>query len=562
MSQNPQKYVIRYTHGKKSSQVEEFDFSKPDLSIGRDINNDIQFDPETELVVSREHGKIIKKADDCFIIVDNGSRNGTFVNGKKVTGNVLLNPGDEIRLGVNGPAFVFDLNPRPKGFVQPTQLVKIPSPTNIIDIKAEPVKPSRKMPAKLMYWLAAPVLLLLAGAIVLWKGNTAKTVTAKMQGAGEMEVKIFPMQAVMPAAYKVYSNPMALDGRYFFSKILIDNKGTGDLKNVKVEYAIPGYIGWTTASEVKHILPNGSAVVTIYPQFPQKITEKTTESTERAQIRISYLSDNKPEKYEKTYAFEMLSRNDFLYTNVAASEVRGAADMEDNNDLAPVFVTPQDPIVKYYAQQIQEKLLGGETAAVGGGDREAIRVMMGMYEATRRSHMVYSATNGIWGQIGDIASTQQKIRLPREVITGNTGLCIEMSFLYASVFAAAGLEPVIFFKPGHAFPGIRYNGNLYAIEATAVGGEGLGSISTPMQAFETGMKEVQDFIKNVQAGDPRYTLIDVNALNKRGVQQMELSDDAFLRTKVDEIAAKFAAGGPFVFANQEQKVQNGQQVQQ
>lgn len=562
MSQSAQKYVIRYTHGKKSSQVEEFDFSKPNLSIGRDTNNDIQFDPDTELVVSREHGKIIKKADDCFIIVDNGSRNGTFVNGKKVTGSILLQPGDEVKLGINGPAFIFDLDPRPKGFALPTQLVKIPSPTNIIDVTAHTVKPSRKMPVKLMYWLALPILLLICGAVVLWKGSNEKSIAAKMYGAGELEVKIFPMQAVMPAAYKVYANPMALDGRYFFSKLVIDNKGSGDIKNVKVEYAIPGYIGWTTASEIKHILPNGSAVVTIYPQFPQKITEKTTESTERAQVRITYISDNKPEKYEKTYAFEMLSRNDFLYTNVPYSEVRGAADMEDNNDLAPVFVTPQDPIVKYYAQQIQEKLLGGETAAVGGGDREAIRFMMGMYEATRRSHMVYSATDGIWGQIGDIASTQQKIRLPREVITGNTGLCIEMSFLYASVFAAAGLQPVIFFKPGHAFPGIRYNNNLYAIEATAVGGEGLGSIATPMQAFEAGMKEVKDFIQNVQNGDPRYTLVDVNALNKRGVQQMELSDDAFLRTKVDEIAAKFAAGGPFVFADQEQKVQNGQQVQQ
>jgi hypothetical protein len=562
MSQSIQKYVIRHTNGKKNAQVEEFDFGKTEISIGRDTNNDIRFDPDTDLVVSREHGKIVKKADDCFVITDNGSRNGTFVNGKKVTGTVLLNPGDEIKLGVNGPSFVFDLYPRPKGLVKATQLVNISPSTSIIDIKGEVVKPSRKSPEKWMYWMVLPLALFLCGAGVLWKGNNQKNITTKMSGEGELEVKIFPMQAVMPAAYKVYANPMALEGRYFFSKLVIDNKGRGGIKDVKVEYAIPGYIGWTTASEIKHILPSGSAVVTIYPQFPQKITEKTTESTERAQIRITYTSDGKPEKYEKTYAFQMLSRNDFLYTNVPASEVRGAADMEDNNDLAPVFVTPQDPIVKYYAQQVQEKLLGGETAAVGGGDAEAIRFMMGVYEATRRSHMVYSATDGIWGQIGDIASTQQKIRLPREVITGNTGLCIEMSFLYASVFAAAGLEPVIFFKPGHAFPGIRYNNNLYAIEATAVGGEGLGSIASPAQAFEDGMKEVKDFLQNVQRGDPRYTLIDVNALNKKGVQQMELSDDAFLRTKVDEIAAKFAAGGPFVFARQQQNVQNGQQVQQ
>lgn len=43
---------------------------------------------------------------------------------------------------------------------------------------------------------------------------------------------------------------------------------------------------------------------------------------------------------------------------------------------------------------------------------------------------------------------------------------------------------------------------------------------------------------------------------------MELADDAFLRTKVDEMAAKFAVGGPFVFADQQQQVQDGQPVQQ
>ncbi|HUN03215.1 MAG TPA: hypothetical protein PLS00_10200, partial [Niabella sp.] len=101
---------------------------------------------------------------------------------------------------------------------------------------------------------------------------------------------------------------------------------------------------------------------------------------------------------------------------------------------------------------------------------------------------------------------------------------------------------------GHAFPGIKYNGQLFAIEPTAVGGEGLGHIASPFEAYLIGMKEVDDFIKNVQAGDPRYTLIDVNDLIAKGVHQIELTDDAFLRTKVDEMAERFAVGGPFVFS--------------
>ena len=558
MSTTTEKYLIRFTSGKKNNQVEEFDFSKSELSIGREASSDIQFDPETELSVSREHGKIIKKADDLFVIVDNNSRNGTYVNGKKVNGTVLLNPGDEIQLGVNGPKFIFDLQSR-AGQARPTQVLSVGKPTNIIDV--QPLSTKTKQPVKLNYWLAASVLLIVAGIALSFIGNKQKNIVSKVAGDGDLAVQIFPMQAVMPAAYKVYANPAALDGRYYFAKMVIDNKGQGLLQNVKVEYAVPGYINWTTVSEVKYILPGGSAVATIYPQFPQSVTQKTTESAERAQVRITYTSGGKQEKYEKTYPFQMLSRNDFLYTNMPATEITGVKDMVDNNDLAPVFITPQDPIVKYYTQQVQEKVLGGETASVTNDPEEAIRFMMGLYEATRRTHMVYSGTGGAFVQQGDIQSTQQKVRLPREVITGNTGLCIEMSFLYASVFAAEGLEPVIFFIPGHAYPGIKYNGNLYAIEPTAVGGEGLGHIADPVEAFKAGMKQVNEFIQKVQQGDPRYTLIDVNSLIKRGVQQMELTDDAFLRSKVDEMAAKFAVGGPLVFAAKKQAIQNGQPAQ-
>lgn len=559
MSTLEEKYLIRFTGGAKQQQSEEFDFSKNELSFGRDANNDIQFDPEADLSVSREHGKIIKKAEDCFVISDNNSRNGTYVNGRKVTGTALLNPGDEIQLGVNGPKFIFDLSSH-AAIAKPTQLVELGKPTNIIDVK--PYKVSTKSsPSKFVYLLAIPLLFLLSGAGLLYKGNTERSVTARMSGEGELDVQIFPMSAVMPAAYKVYSNPAALDGRYYFAKLVLDNTGGGELKDVKVEYAIPGYVNWTTVSEIKHVLPNGSAVVSIYPQFPQSVTQKTTESAERVQIRITYNSNGKAEKYEKTYPFQMLSRNDFLYTNMPASEVSGPKDLEDNNDLSPVFVTPQDPIVKYYTQQIQEKVLGGETASVGNQPLEAIRFMMGLYEATRRTHMVYSGTGGAFVQQGDIQSIQQKVRLPREVITGNTGLCIEMTFLYASVFAAVGLEPVLFFIPGHAYPGIKFNGQLYAIEPTAVGGEGLGQIATPDQALQAGMEQLNKFLKKMQEGDPRYTMVDVNALIKKGVQQMELPDDAFLRKKVDELAAKFAVGGPLVFENQPQTIQNGQPAQ-
>ncbi|MEM6725851.1 MAG: hypothetical protein AAF598_17550, partial [Bacteroidota bacterium] len=47
------------------------------------------------------------------------------------------------------------------------------------------------------------------------------------------------------------------------------------------------------------------------------------------------------------------------------------------------------------------------------------------------------------------------------------------------------------------------------------------------------------FIMMNQAGDPRFTVVDVHALNADGAVPMTLKDDIFLRKKVDEMAEKF-----------------------
>lgn len=75
----------------------------------------------------------------------------------------------------------------------------------------------------------------------------------------------------------------------------------------------------------------------------------------------------------------------------------------------------------------------------------------------------------------------------------------------------------------------------YAIEATGIGGEGLGGIASAEEAFNAGQKELDEFIQKAQYGDPRYTIVDIHELNKEGVTPMLLNDDDFLRNKVDDM---------------------------
>jgi hypothetical protein len=187
---------------------------------------------------------------------------------------------------------------------------------------------------------------------------------------------------------------------------------------------------------------------------------------------------------------------------------------------------------------------------------------MGIYEATRLAHMVYSGTKGIPQSLDDVSSFSQHNRLPREVITGNTGLCLELSLLYASMLSAAGIDPIIFLIPGHAYPGFRMNNQYYAIEATGIGGEGLGGITPVEDAFNKGQKELSEFMQMAQAGDPRYTMVDVHTLNQQGATPMALRDDDFLRQKVDKIAENFSptvgnAPEQLAVNNQRQPAPNG-----
>ena len=133
MTTSVKNFIIRHIAGAKINQIEEFDFnSHNELTLGRSGDSDIQFDPEIDTVVSREHGKIVKDGSNplSFLLVDNNSRNGLFVNKTKVSGSHKLSPGDEIQVGTNGPVFVFDIDPRPLELMPQTRLVEMLKPTS------------------------------------------------------------------------------------------------------------------------------------------------------------------------------------------------------------------------------------------------------------------------------------------------------------------------------------------------------------------------------------------------------------------------------------------------
>ncbi len=100
------KAQFKFLSGARAGQVEAF--RKGYIGLGRHPLSDVRFDAERDLDVSSRHAAIVRKTEG-FVLQDLGSRNGTFINGTRITGDTLLKRGDVIGFGSNGPALEFQV---------------------------------------------------------------------------------------------------------------------------------------------------------------------------------------------------------------------------------------------------------------------------------------------------------------------------------------------------------------------------------------------------------------------------------------------------------------------
>ncbi len=140
--------VLRHTNLGRENQVQEFPLSHfKQITIGRDPTCEIRYDADRDDLVSRQHARInINKTDPPEIeITDLNSRNGTYVNKRRIASPTRLSPGDLVQFGAAGPEFQFNIDPPPAGTMRPTRMAdlnpNIP-PTRMPPTREEPSGPS------------------------------------------------------------------------------------------------------------------------------------------------------------------------------------------------------------------------------------------------------------------------------------------------------------------------------------------------------------------------------------------------------------------------------------
>jgi hypothetical protein len=537
-----QRIIIR--HLGASARIQEFPVeSLVDVVFGRDEGCTVLFASSGDEMVSRRHARLAVTGRNPLTVTlaDLASRNGTFVNRRRIQGQVTLVPGDRVQLGVGGPEFEVDVFPRAGSTVEvavpsaipirqpvpatlavpaaPGPIQRPPAPISI------PQRPRSAGPSPRKLVLFSGVALLALGIILL----AAWAVFGRP--AGNLSVKVYWQPTVMTVAYKTYGNPEAARGKYWFAKSVLENTGRGSLKNVKVYYQIPDYIPWTTADEVAEILPGETVVFVYYPKFPAKVTSIRTRTPATLEVKIEYDGAAEPHLEKRDFEFRGLS--EFSYTNIPANEILTYYDLFDNDPLLASFVTDEDPLVKTFYAKVSEAYGGINSMDKG---KDLVQMARSVYDYMVSLGMTYSGAKGLPERVGDVTSLVQSIRMPRDVIEGNSGLCIELALLWCSIAQAAGAKAYLILIPGHAFTILQAgDGTMLPIECTGVGGGAGGNLGAAMtfdQAVKSAAKTLDD---TIQRGDPLEKL-DIQSLQARGIRppELEAKDPAELSKLLDD----------------------------
>jgi pSer/pThr/pTyr-binding forkhead associated (FHA) protein len=104
--------TFEHLTGSKKGQVEQINAER--ITIGRNPDNLLAFDPQADLDVSGSHAALSDADGGRLMLTDLGSRNGTFLNGKQIAGATLVESGSKVKFGANGPEVKLEFTSGPK----------------------------------------------------------------------------------------------------------------------------------------------------------------------------------------------------------------------------------------------------------------------------------------------------------------------------------------------------------------------------------------------------------------------------------------------------------------
>ena len=227
--------------------------------------------------------------------------------------------------------------------------------------------------------------------------------------------------------------------------------------------------------------------------------------------------------------FTIYGVNEVQYSDLPADDMLTWYDQWNLAQFIVCMVTPNDPIVKEYAAAITKRL-GGTLAGATQDPDQVAELMKATYNYMRETGMRYASAEGVPVSIGDVKTLVQTVRLPRDVITSNNGLCIELAILWASILDQLGCQTFIVMRPGHAFTIVQAGDKYFPVECTAITPKAVGA--TADVPFEKAVEMASEDLQKQQ-----YKIFfSVQQYRSQGYASPELPD-----VDVDKIKAMLAS---------------------
>ena len=115
------------------------------------------------------------------------------------------------------------------------------------------------------------------------------------------------------------------------------------------------------------------------------------------------------------------------------------------------FVQPNHPSVRTVLDEAVDLMkMRGQSPSLSGYQNlpHVEEMALAIYDALKARDINYSNPPASWS-----AAPGQKIRTAQEILEEKVGTCLDTAVIFASCLEQAGIEPVIFVVPGHAFVG-------------------------------------------------------------------------------------------------------------
>jgi len=273
-----------------------------------------------------------------------------------------------------------------------------------------------------------------------------------------------------------------------------------------ITVSIPGF----TQSETRTVAagPVWRKITLWPPLLPGALDQPDALTPRAAQVILQVTDMQGHVRYQNSQNIVLLSRQEMIWRDAQGN---------DHSALLAAWVTPHDPSIGHLVSQAAAILAARYPSTPGmiGYDhatpQDVINQVDAIFDALNADvpNYVNDSMPDLRSGSGEIDET---IKLPKDVLSSHSGMCVETTLTMASAILNVGMRPYVMIYPTHAFLAVALGPD--ANSPRAYWETALGAGHTGQQAYEAGAREHQQYQATIMD-------IDIVAEEDAGIVPME-----------------------------------------